>query len=567
MQRNQKGLLFSQVGYDTGRKKEILIRGPENWLSENSEIVILNNEGDIKYKSKVKYWGKFWGINFWIADFTNFDESGTYQIYLYDDNKLLIKDSGLNIGRDILFEKTARYIGPENLKRRAIFAAVKPGWFDAGYLWQEVPSHSMMINGLCDLYKIAGSKLLPEDRKETLSFIKDGCVYLGMCQDKAVEKGFGTGALIHDLARAPDSFSPYDSFMAALVWIKAAEIYENIDKKISDEFIDRAIKSLNWIEKEAKPLTDNNVLYNQGWKEGVSYPQQWMTRYLMLALWSEVLLFSSGKRKRPDRIDFLTEEILKRQVLKENSEHGLWGHFYAYDGIEITEKAWSHGMPEAGQNFYFGSDMGAVFAHPVFCFIEAIKRLPEYKYVNKWKESVKNFAYNYFLPACMATPFKILPRGVFGEEGLLWFAGLWHGTNTIYGQAAALACEFYDIYKDNRFIEIAYSNLQWICGLNTGITKENIKLGCVVFDIDIPDGVALPASMINGVGNRCAGNWTNIRGSICNGFGTGRQFEYDVPPKKEFDSPDALHDEDWITHNGGFLMGLSRLYGNKMSNS
>lgn len=64
------------------------------------------------------------------------------------------------------------------------------------------------------------------------------------------------------------------------------------------------------------------------------------------------------------------------------------------------------------------------------------------KYANKWKELVKDFAYNYFKPACFASPFKILLRGVFDNEGPLWFAGFWHGTNTIYGQAAALACEF-----------------------------------------------------------------------------------------------------------------------------
>lgn len=561
MQNNQKGILFSQVGYDVGRIKRILIRGPENWLSDNAEVVFINSNSKMEYKEKVKYWGKFWGCNWWIADFTEFEEQGIYKVQLHDKNKLLLEDVGLEIGKNILFEKTARYVGPENLKRRAIFADVKPGWFDAGYLWQEVPSHSAMIIGLCDLYKFAGDLLKIEDKEETLSFIKDGCTYLGMCQNKAAEKGFGNGALVHDLAKAPDSCSPYDSFMAALAWAKSADVFKNLDKKISEEFALRASNSLDWIESEAKPLVDNNVLFNQGWKEGVKYPSQWMTRYLMLALWSEVLLFSLGGRKRLDRIDFLTENILKRQLPENNSEKGFWGHFYAYDGIDITEKAWSHGMPTAGQNFYFGSDMGAVFAHPVFCFIEAMKKMPDNKYANKWKESVKDFAYNYFKPACFASPFKILPRGVFDNEGLLWFAGLWHGTNTIYGQAAALACEFYNLFKDEDFIDIAYSNLQWICGLNSGITRDNIKMGCVVFDVDIADDIALSASMIQGVGYRCAGNWTNIRGSICNGFGAGRQFEYDIPPKKEFDSPSALHDEDWITHCGGFLMGLSRLYG------
>lgn len=561
MQRNQKGILFSQVGYDTGKLKKIIIRGPSGWLSKSAKIYINDKNNKPVYKTKIKYWGKFWGINWWIADFTGLETSGVYKVQLLDKGKLLLEDYGLEIEKNILFKRTARFISIENLKRRAIFAQVKPGWFDAGYLWQEIPSHSVMIVGLCDLIKFSGYLLRKEEKKEILSFIKDGCDYLGICQDKAYERGFGKGALIHDLAKAPDSCSPYDSFMAAIAWAKAGAIFKNYNKKLSDEFSKRAVKSLDWIEKKAKPLTKNNIIFNQGWKKGFKYPKQWMTRYLMLVLWSEILLCYSGIKKSFDKIDFLTENILKRQVPESKAEDGLWGHFYAYDGFDITEKAWSHGMPSAGQNICFGSDMGAVFAHPVFCFIDALKVLPEYKYADKWKKAVKNFAYNYFKPACLKSPFKILPRGVFNKEGLLWFAGVWHGTNTIYGQAAGLAMEFYKLFNDSEFLDIAYSNLQWICGLNSGITKDNIKLGCVVYDIDIPDNIALPVSMIQRVGHRCAGNWTNIRGSICNGFGTGRQFEYDVPPKKEFDSPDALHDEDWITHNGGFLIGLSRLYG------
>lgn len=559
MKKECVGLLFSQIGYDTHKPKRIIIRGYKSWLSEFAFISIVNSSNMCVYKSYVKYFGDFWNIHWWVFDFSDFDLPGVYKIQLFDKNKLLLEADGLEIGQNILFNKTARYVGPENLKRREIFASVKPGWFDAGYLWQEVPSHAMMIVGLCDLYKYAGEFLSDDNKKETLSFIKDGCVYLKMCQDKAKEKGLKEGALIHDLARAPDSCSPYDSFMAALAWAKSADVFINIDKKLSDEFAECASNSLDWIEKHAKPITDNNVLFNQGWYENISYPNQWGTRYLMLALWSEIILYDLNYRKRVDRIDFLTEEILKCQVKKEKSEFGLWGHFYAYEGYEITEKAWSHGMPSAGQNSCFGSDMGAVFSHPLFCFIEGIKRLNNHKYADKWRQAILDFAINYFKPACLSSPFKILPRGVFGKEGLLWFAGVWHGTNTIYGQAAALALEFYKLTGDKDFIDIAYSNLQWICGLNTGLTKDAMEMGCVIFNTDIEDGIAYPVSMIKGVGKKEAGNWTNIRGSICNGFGTGRQFEYDVPPKKDFDAPDALHDEDWITHCGGFLMGIARL--------
>ena len=107
--------------------------------------------------------------------------------------------------------------------------------------------------------------------------------------------------------------------------------------------------------------------------------------------------------------------------------------------------------------------------------------------------------------------------------------------------------------------EIAYGNLQWLAGLNSGITNENLKQGCVIFSTDIPEGAALPASMMCGVGSRWAGTWFQTRGVICNGFSTGEQFKYDTEPKKVNDGPFSLTDEDWIPHSAGWLTGLMRL--------
>jgi hypothetical protein len=98
-----------------------------------------------------------------------------------------------------------------------------------------------------------------------------------------------------------------------------------------------------------------------------------------------------------------------------------------------------------------------------------------------------------------------------------------------------------------------------LAGLNAGITKENVALGCVVFSTDVPEGAALPASMMCGVGTRWAGTWFQTRGVICNGFSTGKQFVYDTEPKKANDGPNSLTDEDWIPHSAGWLTGLMRL--------
>jgi hypothetical protein len=77
--------------------------------------------------------------------------------------------------------------------------------------------------------------------------------------------------------------------------------------------------------------------------------------------------------------------------------------------------------------------------------------------------------------------------------------------------------------------------------------------------MDISEGVALPVSLMCGVGARWAGTWLNTRGVICNGFATGKQFKFDVPPRKSEDGPFSFTDEEWITHCAGWISGLSRL--------
>ena len=83
--------------------------------------------------------------------------------------------------------------------------------------------------------------------------------------------------------------------------------------------------------------------------------------------------------------------------------------------------------------------------------------------------------------------------------------------------------------------------------------------GCVIYSTDLPANVALPASMICGVGQRWAGTWFQTRGVVCNGFTTGEQFKYDVAPRQENDGPFSFTDEDWIPHSAAWITGLTRL--------
>ncbi|MFW5878010.1 MAG: hypothetical protein ACOCUP_02740, partial [bacterium] len=247
-------------------------------------------------------------------------------------------------------------------------------------------------------------------------------------------------------------------------------------------------------------------------------------------------------------------KIMNRQVGKDKPESGYYGHFYEYDSLKHTEKAWSHGIV----NNEFGTDLGGFYPNYLMPFIDMLQIWPDHEDAGKWKSCLEDFAYGYLVPVCNENPFKIIPLGIFGEEGPIWFAGPFHGTNTIYGFTSALAFELSDLFNDTELSNIAYANLLWLAGLNTGITLNNLKAS-VIFSTDVPEGVAIPVSMMCDVGHRSGGSWFCTRGVICNGFSTGKQFQMDVPPVKENDQPESFTDEDWIPHSAGWLTGVARI--------
>ena len=104
--------------------------------------------------------------------------------------------------------------------------------------------------------------------------------------------------------------------------------------------------------------------------------------------------------------------------------------------------------------------------------------------------------------------------------------------------------------------DAAVGNLQWVCGLHAGVTAEAMA-GCVVWRETVPEGMALPYSQILGVGRRCVGGWSDIRGTILNGFATNPQFTLQIPPTRENDGPWLFTDEDWVPHAGGFLSAVA----------
>ena len=245
---------------------------------------------------------------------------------------------------------------------------------------------------------------------------------------------------------------------------------------------------------------------------------------------------------------------MDRQFTGDHPEAGYYGHFREFDSLPHSEKSWTHGIVRNE----FGADIGQFYPNYLVPLVEMVRLWPQHRDASRWKKCLENFTYGYLVPACRKNPFRIVPLGIFGNEGALWFGGPFHGTNAIYGYTASLALALHTLFEDPELKEIAYGNLLWLAGLNPGITRSNLE-ACVVYSTDVPAGVALPVSMMCGVGRRWAGTWFQTRGVICNGFSTGKQFHMDTTPTRMNDRPESFTDEDWIPHSAGWLTGLVRL--------
>lgn len=551
------GLLFSQIGYELGYPVRVAVRLPKkDHLSGKAICKLLPVSKQPKYQNPCTYWGEIWGSHWWVTDFAGINQPGEWNIEVQDNGKTVFNASGLRVAKNILWNETAELASIEILERRLLFTKVGAGWQDAGCLWVESPAQSAMIIALEELLEKTLERLDPFVKARIWKQITVGCDYLVMTQEKAHELGYPAGSMSHDLLGHEKSVLPNDCVKAVIALTRAYRL-------LPEQFSDKKIKyqtaanlAYAWLITSAKPLGDLGLSrFQRGLPETIEIPRdEWQTRDLVSLCWASLEQWKAGNRQAKDEAVKFAGQIMGRQISKENAENGYYGHFLEYPSMAHSEKSWIHGIV----NNQFGADVGGIYPNYLMPVVEMLHLWPDHADMAKWKETLHQFTYGYLIPGCEKNPFLLVPQGIFGEEGPVWFCGTFHGTNTIYGFTAALAFELSKLFNDPKLKNIAYGNMQWLAGLNGGITTENLK-ACVIFSTNIPEGVALPASMMCGVGNRWAGTWFQTRGVICNGFSTGKQFEYDTEPKKANDGPFSLTDEDWIPHSAAWLTGLVRL--------
>lgn len=556
------GLLFSQVGYELGWPVRIIVRLPQKeLLPDSAKCLLVPSENENRFETAFKYWGEVWKSHWWVAEFEDINEPGNWNIEVDSNGKKLFRINGLKVGKNILWDSTIEWSSVDMLERRHHFTGVGAGWQDAGTKWVESPAQSAMIISLEELLELKKKTFDKDFLERIYTQIKTGCDYLVMTQEKAEELGFPRGSMSHDVVGHERDVLPNDAMKAVIALAKAVQLLpeQYFEEKV--KYAKAAELAYNWLLNTAKPLGDYGYQKMQrGLAADAKIPDdEWLTRDLVTmcsaALEMQKLNVDGAKN---DAFHF-AQKIMERQIPESKKMEGFYGHFYEFESMDHAEPSWVHGIVPSENGTQFGADIGQVYPNYLMPLIDLLRKYPNHEDAGKWKKTLTDFTYGYLIPGCEKNPFLLVPQGIFKNEGAIWFCGTFHGTNAVYGFTAALALELAELLDEPKLKKIAYGNLQWLAGLNAGITAENVKQGCVIFSTDIPAGAALPASMICHIGEQWAGTWFQTRGVICNGFSTGKQFVYDVPPKKENDGPLSLTDEDWIPHSAAWLTGLMRL--------
>lgn len=549
----KEGLLVSQIGYDTDCPMRAVFRSTERAaIPEEARFVLRNRDAErVIREAPVIYWGTCWHDHWWVLDFAGL-KPGAYTLDIIAGNEASLHHAEVEVGDSLLWASSLRTVAIDQFEARAERARNQLGWKDCGSALRELCSHAASIIGLCELANTGGEWLSADEYRRLVDQVVQGCTYLAVCQDKAESLGLPTGIYVHDLTHAPYLIQG-DTAQAALALAYASRIIFDVRPALSADYIDRARKTFRYLAANGGRPTDPTGFspLNHGAPEGFRPPDEPMTRDLLIRLWLDIELWISGADPiyKSDALA-LARVILSRQVTKAEAEEGLYGHFRTFDSCDFTEKANIHQR--------LGHDTGGIFPYLLSPFIEMTKRWYDDADVSKWNQAVLDFAYGYLVPACSSNPFHLLPSGYFTDEGLLTFCGPWHGINVSYTWIAVLATQLERMTGDLIFREISVGNIQWIAGLNAGLSAGMFD-SCMVFHPEIPEGEVQAYSMIEGIGRRHAVGWSKIPGSIVNGFSVNPQFTLTVPATRENDAPREFTDEDWIPHAAGWAAALANL--------
>ncbi len=546
----QLSVLSSQIGYNLNDDVVVMVRGNvASALTQNQSYRVENLQGEIVREGNFEQCGDKWSASWWKASF-KIGFAGKYKLKFQANNREFVSDI-LVVDKDILWNSCFSTIVFDMMKIRTKLTVTGKGWRDCGSDLQELSSHVVATDGLCDVIELASEEISVGQKEYIEGELIRGADFIAYYQDLAKEIGLGDGPVVHESRQ--DHVVTGNVAKAAYILARVSRLIKTKDAAKSMDYLNRSKKAYAWLELNG-PIINNETQSFFAAVHGAptsSAPPvgQWMTRDLVSMLRASLALFKAGEESYKDKAISYANKIMDRQVPESSNEDGLYGHFYLYDdfssfnGVKFTEKAniqcgaWS----KDGRMY----NKGGHYPHYLLPFIEMRKIWGTHTDADKWDKCLDDFAYGYFKPACERSPFKILPSGYYRNNGLLYFGNWYHAHNNMYSFAAVLALEFEKYFIDPDFREIASSNLQWIAGLNSG-WRENTYSAYKSY------------SFVTKVGARSKDSFSGIIGSICNGFSASQQFRIQ-PINLSTDIPNHWDNEGYIAHSLPFISALVRL--------
>ncbi len=387
---------YSQVGYNSHLPKVAMLQHKTaNYLDKKASFSVHEMiSGKEVFRSKIEAQGKKWDKYWWKLDFSKVKVAGDYFLRIHKGKEVVYttkKELPIKIEKDLLWNKTWYDTAIAHLKiRDSLSYKEEGGWKDCGSPLQELSSHAIMLNALCDLLELSTSHMNSIQIKEAYEQLVVGADYITVCQDKAKEIGFQEGAVIHEMR---ENFKVVTGNVAktAMILARISRLIKKDQPELAENYKQRSIKAYNWISKFGPVLHWDNGNNNFAITHGAPYgmhkpPKEWMTRDLVMMMWASVELYKCGETSYKEKAVDYAQKIMARQVPKSKAEEGLYGHFYTYDSFDFTEKADIHcGAWNANYKAY---NQGGHFPHYLIPLIEMTNLWPDHKDVAAWKSTV-----------------------------------------------------------------------------------------------------------------------------------------------------------------------------------
>lgn len=247
-------ITYSQVGYDVSLPKNAMVQNIDSAFLSSESFFILKRVSDDKkllsgnIESQGKKWGKFW----WKIDFSKCNTPGSYYLTIGSEKQILFvskKELPIVIGKNLLWNKTWYATALVHLQiRDSLSYKPEGGWKDCGSTLQELSSHAIMLNALCDLLELAPGQLTEKNKQEIYYHLLVGADYVALCQDRAAAFGYKEGAVVHEV-RQNYKVVTGNVAKTAMILARISRIIKDENLSKSDEYKSRSLKSYQWIEK------------------------------------------------------------------------------------------------------------------------------------------------------------------------------------------------------------------------------------------------------------------------------------------------------------------------------